>query len=131
MKKHRYVRLENLERYDGWDLVEVIPARDSDHYAMGIVRYDDTPNFEDIIKQQQNKNKELEEEIVTFQNILNEKAFVFAEDKKEEIKTEAIKRFAENAKEELYDWVGADNSIPFYRIKKVIDNLVKEMVGEQ
>ena len=46
------------------------------------------------------------------------------------VQSNAIKEFAENAKEELYEWVGADNSIPFSRIKKVIDNLVKEMVGD-
>ena len=69
-------------------------------------------------------------EIERLQNILNEKAILFAENTKNEIKAEAIKEFAENAKEELYEWVGADNSIPLYRIKQVIDNLVKEIVGD-
>ena len=44
---------------------------------------------------------------------------------------EGVKEFAENAKDELYDWVGAGKSISYSRITKVIDNLVKEMVGEE
>ena len=46
------------------------------------------------------------------------------------VKAEAYKEFAERAKEELYDWVGADNSIRYPRIKRVLDNLLKELVGD-
>jgi FtsZ-binding cell division protein ZapB len=48
----------------------------------------------------------------------------------ETAKAEAYKECIENAKEELYEWVGADSSIPYSRIKKVLDNLLKEKVGE-
>ena len=48
----------------------------------------------------------------------------------EDAKAEAYKRCIENAKEELYEWVGADNCIPYSRIKRVLDNLLKELVGE-
>ena len=42
-KKYRYIRLENLENYDGWDLVHIIPRLDSNHYQMGVVCFDDNP----------------------------------------------------------------------------------------
>ena len=44
---------------------------------------------------------------------------------------EAYKEFAEKAKEELYDWVGADNCVTYPRIKRVLDNLLKELEGEK
>lgn len=46
------------------------------------------------------------------------------------LKAEAYKECIEKAKEELCDWVGADNSISYSRITRVLDNLLKEMEGE-
>ncbi|MBR4973288.1 MAG: hypothetical protein IKY45_02355 [Clostridia bacterium] len=43
------------------------------------------------------------------------------------IKAEAYKEFAEKVTNELADWVGADNCISYPRIKRVINNLLKEM----
>lgn len=45
----------------------------------------------------------------------------------ETAKTEAYKEFVEKAKEELCEWVGADNSITYSRIERVLDNFVEEM----
>lgn len=45
----------------------------------------------------------------------------------EQTKAEAFKEFTEKAKEELAEWVGADNSIAYSRIKTVLDNLVEEV----
>lgn len=45
-------------------------------------------------------------------------------------RAETVKEFAEKAKEELDEWIGADNSITYSRIGRVLDNLAKEMVGE-
>jgi hypothetical protein len=46
------------------------------------------------------------------------------------IKAEAYKEFVENAKEELHEWVGADNSISYARITKVLDNVLTGMLME-
>lgn len=45
------------------------------------------------------------------------------------VKTEAYKECVEKAKEELHVWVGADNSISYSRITRVLDNLLKELEG--
>lgn len=46
------------------------------------------------------------------------------------IRAAAVKEFAEKAKEELAEWVGADSSITYSRIEKVLDNLVKETMED-
>ena len=45
-------------------------------------------------------------------------------------KSEATKEFTEKAKEELAEWVGADSSITYSRIEKVLDNLAKETMKD-
>ena len=42
------------------------------------------------------------------------------------VEQNAIKEFAERLKEELVDWVGADGCIPFYRIKRVIEEMTEK-----
>ena len=41
-KKYRYIRLDDLPNYDGWDLVHIIPRLDMSHYQMGVVCLDDS-----------------------------------------------------------------------------------------
>ena len=45
-------------------------------------------------------------------------------------KAEAYKECVEKVKEELGEWVGADKCIPYFRVKKVADSILKEFVGE-
>lgn len=45
-KKYKYIRLENLEKYDGWDLIHIIPRLDPNHYQMGVICLDDSPQKE-------------------------------------------------------------------------------------
>lgn len=92
----------------------------------------------ELIKEQnknsklRNERNRLKAEIDRLRDVVEktDNAYYRKVDEVRTAKANAITEFAENAKEELYEWVGADNSIPFYRIKKVIDTLVKEMVGD-
>ena len=42
-KKYKYIRLDNLEKFEGWDLIHIIPRLDSNHYQMGVICFDDNP----------------------------------------------------------------------------------------
>ena len=64
-----------------------------------------------------------ESKIERLQHLLNSKAFVLADDKKKQAKAEAIKEFAERLKKVL----GFGRYISYEQI----DNLVKEMVGDE
>ena len=47
-KKYRYIRLDDLANYDGWDLVHIIPRLDKTCYQMGVICLDDTPKNEGV-----------------------------------------------------------------------------------
>ena len=90
----------------------------------------------DLINRDEAENTELLEKIKKLQDEyrwLDQESDILAADVNtlnhflETAKAEAYKRCIENAKEELYEWVGADDSIPYTRIKRVLDNLLKEM----
>ena len=49
-KKHKYIRLENIEEYEGWELVQVIPKFDANHYTMCVICSDDTQQKAEIEK---------------------------------------------------------------------------------
>lgn len=61
-KQYQYIRLENIEKYEGWDLVEVIPAKFEYHYDMAVICKEKTP-----------KNDELQAEIERLQGEVFEK----------------------------------------------------------
>lgn len=51
-KKYKYIRLENIDEYEGWDLVEIIPAKFERYYDMAVICSDDTPQkLEELTKQ--------------------------------------------------------------------------------
>lgn len=93
-------------------------------------------NTLDLINRLQSENTELLGKIKKLQDEyrwLDQESDILAADVNalnhflETAKAEAYKECIENAKEELYEWVGADNSIPYTRIKKVLNNLLKEL----
>ena len=56
-KKYKYIKLVDIENYEGWDLVQIIPAKFQDYYDMCVICNDDAPQedrtlYEDIIKRQ-------------------------------------------------------------------------------
>lgn len=40
-KKYKYIRLENIENYEGWDLIHIIPRLDINHHQMCVICLDD------------------------------------------------------------------------------------------
>ena len=62
-----------------------------------------------------------------FQDGLNEAQDLYAEQVKAEIKAEAYREFAEHLKEE---WFNNDYDSPDVDFDEFVDNLLKEMVGE-
>ena len=92
----------------------------------------------DIINRQQaeierlrNENEILSKNADTaFQDGLNEAQDLYAEQVKDEIKSEAIKEFAERLKERQQTFIGDEYAYKFIYLIE-IDNLAKEMVGEQ
>lgn len=47
-KKYRYIRLENISELEGWDLVEIIPAKERGCYNMCVMCYDDAPSQQEL-----------------------------------------------------------------------------------
>ena len=45
-KKYKYIRLENIEKYDGWDLIHIIPRLDPNHYQMCVICLDDNSQLD-------------------------------------------------------------------------------------
>ncbi len=120
-KKYKYDRLENIERYDGWDLVEIVPAKSVNHYTMCVMCKDITPPINGelvrsvlyLIKRQKEVIAKMEEESTIFA-----KRFY----------KEGIKDFAERLKEKTKVGNLGDGFVYSWEI----ENLVKEMTeGEQ
>ena len=118
MKKYNYIRLININNYDGWDLVEIIPAKFENHYDMCVVCFDDAPKLEDIIKRQKSEIEQWKEEANKYQSMWCEVVNDIPS-----VKAEAVKEFAEMLKAEL--------SFGKYIATEQIDNLAKEMVGDE
>ena len=59
-KQYRYIRLGNIEKYEGWELVEIIPAKFEGYYDMAVMCNGETL-----------KNDELQAEIKALQNALD------------------------------------------------------------
>lgn len=38
MLKYKFIRLEDISCYEGWELVEIVPAKSPNHYTMGVIR---------------------------------------------------------------------------------------------
>lgn len=50
-KEYRYVRLDDIEGWGGWELVEIFPARDDRHYSMAVMCKEETPKTNDVISE--------------------------------------------------------------------------------
>lgn len=50
-KEYRYVRLENIDKWSGWDIVEILPARTSDKVNMAVICKEGTPKNDDVISE--------------------------------------------------------------------------------
>ena len=91
----------------------------------------------DLINRQKAEIERLQAEVTAinndYDNLMVEKDELFdiAEVEFEEIKAEAYKECVEKAIDEFEQWVGADKCISYSRIKKVLDNLLEELVGDE
>ena len=124
MKKYKYIRLENIEKFEGWDLVHIIPRISAEHYQMCVICSDDTLQKDAEIERLTKLNEE-------FYNTIKENAQTALEvtlDEIEKAKVEAIKEFVDRVASKL-------NCIPqhHFTLAQVlydIDNIKTEMVGE-
>ena len=90
-KKYRYIRLENISNFEGWDLVEIIPAKDKECYNMCVMCYDDAPSQQELeieklhealgrVEEERLKERaEYMESFIRWQNEKNEAMKDFAE----------------------------------------------------
>jgi hypothetical protein len=115
--KYKYIRLENIENFVGWNLGQVIPEIDANHCTMCVIGFDDTPQKDVEIEQLKAENERLQKynTDVAYKHY-NDGIKEFAERLKESMSTIARMEFGGN----VYFCVGYG----------VIDNLVKEMVGD-
>ena len=37
MKKYKYIRLDKIENYEGWELVQILQARNDSYYDMCVI----------------------------------------------------------------------------------------------
>ena len=90
-KKYRYIRLENISNWDGWDLVEILPATVKGYYDMCVMCYDDAPSQqEQEIKKLHDALERLEEE-----HIKERAEYMESLTRWQIEKNEALKDFAE------------------------------------
>lgn len=59
MKKYRYINCENLDEYDDWDIVQIIPGKDVD---MVVIMKEDK-SIQDSIKLNEVTTNQLLEEL--------------------------------------------------------------------
>ena len=45
-KKYKYIRLKDIEKYDGWDLIHIVPRLDPNHYQMCVICLDDNSQLD-------------------------------------------------------------------------------------
>lgn len=62
MKKYKYVRLDNIENYDNWEIIEIIPRYNEDYTNMVLIMKEDIP-IQDYIKLNEATNEQLLEEL--------------------------------------------------------------------
>lgn len=50
-KEYKYVRLENIDQYGGWDIVEILPAKTADKYSMAVMSREEPPKCNEVISE--------------------------------------------------------------------------------
>ncbi len=63
MKKYKYIRLEDIDEYDGWELVEILPRLDYHHVDLAVITKEDKP-IQNYIKLNEATNEQLIEELL-------------------------------------------------------------------
>lgn len=49
MKKYKYIRVMNIENYDGWEIIKIIPKVENNaDYCMAVIMYEDKPMQKDV-----------------------------------------------------------------------------------
>ena len=62
MKKYKYVRLENIEKYNDWEVIEIVPRYNDGFANMALIMKEDIP-VQDYIKLNEATNEQLLEEL--------------------------------------------------------------------
>lgn len=62
MKQYKYIRCQNIDKYDGWEIVEILPKINDNTCAMAIISKEDKP-IQDYIKLHEATNEQLIEEL--------------------------------------------------------------------
>ena len=63
MKEYKYVDLKNLEEYDGWEIVQIIPRYNKDYNNMAVIMKEDKP-IQNYIKLNEATDEQLIEELL-------------------------------------------------------------------
>lgn len=122
MKKYDYIRLININKYDGWDLVEIIPAKFENYYDMCVVCFDDVPKLEDIIKRQKAEIEQWKEEAKKYQSMWCEVVNDIPS-----VKAEAVKEFADKV---LLYIPNIEGDTTIKCVEEAIKQTLKETVGD-
>ena len=99
-KKYKYIRLENIERCEGYELIEVLPSKFQDRVDMAVMRFDDTTQkLEELTKKFNIQGQEYDRlykeslrwktEVDRLQNLLDDKCDMCI------ARTKAVKDFAD------------------------------------
>ena len=62
MKEYKYIRLEEIEEYDEWEIVEIIPRISEKYTNMAVIMKEDKP-IQDYIKLNEVTDEQLIEEL--------------------------------------------------------------------
>lgn len=63
MKTYRYIKCENLEEYDDWEIVQIIPGVTAQMNDMAVIMKEDEP-IQNYIKLNEATNEELISELL-------------------------------------------------------------------
>lgn len=70
MKQYKYIRTEHIERYDDWEIVQIIPRSENGNanFCMAVIMKEDTSVL-DNLKDEKDKNERAEEININFTGI--------------------------------------------------------------
>ncbi len=63
MKQYKYIRVDAIEKYYDWEIVEILPKLNDDYIEMAVIMKEDKP-IQNYIKLNEATNEQLIEELL-------------------------------------------------------------------
>lgn len=136
-KQYQYIRLENIEKYEGWDLVEVIPAKFERQYDMAVICNGEILKNDELQAENEElqlENSELQLKIDELRTI-NKATMQTIAGVREEVAKEFAKKIEDttwysiNSGGELVEGANGESDVPLYKAEDIL-KIAEKMVGD-